>query len=54
MQRKTDAKQVAISLQCLIRSVASSSAIETGERTEIIEKRLIAAKRRFPTLTLAK
>lgn len=37
----------------LIRSVASSSAIETGDSTDIIEKRLKDGVRKFPNLTLA-
>lgn len=53
MARKTAVKPVVISYQRLIRSVASSSAIETGESTQAIEKHLISDKPRFPQLTLA-
>lgn len=35
------------------RSVASSSAIETGESSVAIEARLKSGKRKFPHLTLA-
>ena len=35
------------------RSVASSTAIETGEPTAVIEVRLSSGKRRFPQLSLA-
>ncbi|MFD1006873.1 hypothetical protein [Oceanisphaera ostreae] len=35
------------------RSVASSSAIETGESSVAIETRLKSGKRKFPELTLA-
>lgn len=35
------------------RSVASSTAIETGENSVQIEDRLKSGKHRFPTLTLA-
>ena len=35
------------------RSVASSTAIETGESTAVIEARLSTGKRRFPQLSLA-
>lgn len=35
------------------RSVASSTAIETGEATAVIEARLKSGKRRFPQLSLA-
>ncbi|WP_298719633.1 hypothetical protein [uncultured Oceanisphaera sp.] len=35
------------------RSVASSTAIETGEATAVIETRLKSGKRRFPQLSLA-
>lgn len=35
------------------RVVASSTAIETGEKSSLIEARLKSGKRRFPDLTLA-
>lgn len=35
------------------RTVASSSAIETGESSKVIEARLKSGKRRFPGLLLA-
>ena len=37
----------------ICRSVASSSAIETGESSVAIEARLKSGKRKFPELTLA-
>lgn len=42
-----------LSLERIRRSVASSSAIETGEPTVVIEARLKSGKRRFPQLALA-
>jgi hypothetical protein len=38
----------------ILRSVASSSAIETGEPSRDIEARLKSGKRRFPQLALAR
>ncbi|MBB3061083.1 hypothetical protein [Microbulbifer rhizosphaerae] len=43
-----------VSLNQIRRSVASSSAIETGESSKLIEARLKARKRRFPDLLLAR
>tara|TARA_Y100000592_G_C5279332_1_gene225535 strand:- start:36 stop:167 length:132 start_codon:yes stop_codon:yes gene_type:complete len=40
MVRKNDSDKVSVSRERILRAVASSSAIETGERTENIEKRL--------------
>lgn len=37
----------------LIRSVASSTAIESGEKIEAIEQRLKSGKRQYPHLSLA-
>ena len=37
----------------MIRSVASSSAIDTGENIDVIEKRLKNSVRKYPKLTLA-
>lgn len=49
---KTRAKQELSQAQ-IQRSVASSSAIETGESSVAIEARLKSGKRKFPHLTLA-
>jgi len=49
---RTTTKQT-ISKEQIRRSVASSSAIETGESSKEIENRLSSGKRRFPRLTLA-
>ena len=51
--RKSSSGKVVISRARLIRSVASSSAIETGEGTAVIEQRLERGERRFKQLTLA-
>ncbi|MFL0808631.1 MAG: hypothetical protein K6L60_15215 [Oceanobacter sp.] len=53
MTRNPDTVRQGISKKRLMRSVASSSAIETGESTAVIEKRL-QEKRKFPNLTLAR
>ena len=53
MVRKTPAEKVMVSRERILRAVASSSAIETGERTAAIEKRLKSHSRRFAKLTLA-
>lgn len=50
-QPKTAARR--INRDQVRRSVASSSAIETGESSALIEARLKSGKRRFPNLTLA-
>lgn len=53
MVRKTSATRVTITKARILRSVASSSAIETGETTSVIEQRLKRGERRFKQLTLA-
>ena len=53
MVRQTRNTSRKIDRDRVIRAVASSSAIETGESTEAIEKRLKSGKRRFPGLELA-
>lgn len=53
MVRTKNADKVSVSQASILRAVASSSAIETGERIEVIEKRLKARKRRNRSLTLA-
>lgn len=53
MVRKTPTDKVMVSRERILRAVASSSAIETGERTETVEKRLKSRPRRFAKLTLA-
>ncbi|MDN7131068.1 hypothetical protein JNO04_01730 [Halomonas sp. MC140] len=53
MVRKTPTDKVMVSRERILRAVASSSAIETGERTVVIEKRLKSRQRRFAKLTLA-
>lgn len=42
MAQNKPQRTVKVSLARLLRSVASSSAIETGEKVEAIEKRLLA------------
>ncbi|MGB2060653.1 hypothetical protein [uncultured Alcanivorax sp.] len=49
----TGKAKVTIPRARILRAVASSSAIETGERTEVIEQRLKSRPRRFAKLTLA-
>jgi hypothetical protein len=53
MVRKIASGKVVISRSRIIRAVASSSAIETGESTQVIEQRLRFGTRRFAKLTLA-
>lgn len=53
MVRKTPTDKVMVSRERILRAVASSSAIETGERTAVIEKRLKSRSRRFAKLSLA-
>ncbi|WP_192930586.1 MULTISPECIES: hypothetical protein [unclassified Halomonas] len=53
MVRKTPTNKVTVSRERIVRAVASSSAIETGERTAAVEKRLKSRSRRFAKLTLA-
>lgn len=53
MIRKKNSRKVSVSRASILRAVASSSAIETGERTEVIEKRLKSRTRRLSKLTLA-
>lgn len=53
MVRKKSLDKVSVSRASILRAVASSSAIETGERTEVIEKRLKKRKHQNRTLTLA-
>jgi hypothetical protein len=52
IRKKTSAK-VTVSRASILRAVASSSEIETGERTEAIEKRLKSRTSRLNKLTLA-
>ncbi len=53
MVRKKSSGKVSVSRASILRAVASSSAIETGERTEVIEKRLKSRARRSGKLALA-
>jgi hypothetical protein len=53
MVRKKSSGKVSVSRASILRAVASSSAIETGERTEVIEKRLKSRKSQNRALTLA-
>lgn len=53
MVRKISTDKVMVSREHILRAVASSSAIETGEPTAVIEKRLKSRPRRFTKLTLA-
>ncbi|MFP3342198.1 hypothetical protein R0J87_06755 [Halomonas sp. SIMBA_159] len=53
MVRKTHTGKVIVSRERILRAVASSSAIETGERAEVIENRLKSRPRLFTKLTLA-
>ncbi|GAA6145538.1 hypothetical protein [Thalassolituus maritimus] len=52
MLRRNPNAKFRVSRARLRRSVASSTAIETGEPTEVIEARLNSGKRRFKHLTL--
>src|SRR5690606_15530849 len=51
MVRKKSSGKVSVSRASILRAVASSSAIETGERTEVIEKRLKSRKSQNRALT---
>lgn len=53
MNRNIPTDKVIVSRERILRAVASSSAIETGERTAVIEKRLKSCPRHFTKLTLA-
>jgi hypothetical protein len=53
MVRKNQLAKVSVSRDRIMRTVASSSAIETGEHPELIEKRLKSRARRFAKLKLA-
>lgn len=53
MVRKSKADTAKVSREQIVRSVASSSAIETNERISTIEKRLQADDPRFKKLSLA-
>lgn len=53
MVRKKSTGKVSVSHASILRAVASSSAIETGERIEDIEKRLESRSRRTGKFTLA-
>lgn len=53
IRRSKIAARNQLSTDRIRRSVASSSAIETGEPTAAIEARLKSGKRRFPQLALA-
>lgn len=53
VRKSPSTTKITISRSRIQRAVASSSAIETGEGTEAIEKRLKSPTRRFTKLTLA-
>lgn len=53
MVRQSQSTKVKVSRSQIVRSVASSSAIETNERTLVIEQRLNSKKRHFANLSLA-
>ncbi len=53
MARQPKTAERKINRDQIRRSVASSSAIETGESSAVIEDRLKSGKRKFPNLTLA-
>ncbi|WP_156878978.1 hypothetical protein [Oceanobacter kriegii] len=53
MQRRSKDSRQPVNKDAVRRSVASSTAIETGESSFKIESRLKSGKRRFPDLTLA-
>lgn len=53
MVRKKCSAKVAVSRNRIVRAVASSSAIETGESIKVIEQRLRSGTRRFTKLSLA-
>lgn len=52
-KRNKKTQSVTVSQDQIRRSVATSTAIETGECSLKIEERLKSNKRRFPNLTLA-
>ncbi len=53
IRRSKTAARNQLTPEKILRSVASSTAIETGESTAVIEARLKSGKRRFPQLSLA-
>lgn len=53
MVRKKSTDKVSVSRASILRAVASSSAIETGESTETIEKRLKSRSQRTGKFKLA-
>ncbi|MCH8501733.1 MAG: hypothetical protein LAT77_07470 [Aliidiomarina sp.] len=53
MNRKLPNQPIKVTRSRIIRSVASSSAIETGEKIELIEKRLKASDKSSKKVTLA-
>jgi hypothetical protein len=53
MVRKNQLAKVSVSRDRIMRTVASSSAIETGEHPDLIEERLKSRARRFAKLKLA-
>lgn len=53
MVRKKQPAKVLVSRDRITRTVASSSAIETGERADVVEKRLKSRARRFADVKLA-
>ena len=53
MTRRPKSGSRKVSRNQIRRTVASSSAIETGESSKVIEARLKSGKRRFPSLQLA-
>ncbi|MCL4409600.1 MAG: hypothetical protein M1356_04680 [Gammaproteobacteria bacterium] len=53
MTRKPSHQPIKVSRSRIIRSVASSSAIETGEKIELIENRLKSSSHTAKKVTLA-
>jgi len=53
MKRKSPNQPIKVARNRIIRSVASSSAIETGEKIELIEKRLKNSSHSPRKVTLA-
>lgn len=53
MIRKSRLAKASVSRDRIMRTVASSSAIETGEHPDLIEERLKSRARRFAKLKLA-
>jgi len=53
MVRKKSTGKVSVSRASILRAVASSSAIENGESTEVIQKRLKSLRQRTSRFTLA-